>query len=419
MIIGLGGRKGSGKSLLSSQLVNKGFIKISFADHLKNILSKLYSIPISDFYNQDKKEEIVENPWKWNKEKSLQLSKLTDLPILFEKEIDFLSIREMLQIIGTDIIRKYDSNFHVKKLLLSINPNNNYVCDDFRFKNELDALKSYGAFTFFIIRPNNFDISNHLSEVSLKWGDFDYVICNNVPIKSLIRKFDKITSALDKAVSKYANNRYSYNSYAFYNPTKEAAYYAGLLSADSCIKKSGTSQYNYVIDLTSMDYELVEGFKKFIKADKPFYIRTNEDHRKIYNITIHSPLIIENIKHWNLKPRKSGFNEMPSIISDNDDLLKYWFLGLIDGNGSIYIVNNKKYKVIVIAFSASEQIIDFALNYFNNNGINCYKHSEKQIKNLFSLKFYGKNAHALYYMIYDPNFGLNRKWNKITTLLNG
>jgi hypothetical protein len=466
MIIGFGGRMKSGKSTLSKELEKRGFIKIAFADYLKQTISKLYDIDIEKLQTKEGKEEILSVPLKWNNDiakKLFDLTKINNYKYDIENK-KFTTRRECLQYIGTDILRKYDNEFHIKKTLEGLDLNNkNYVCEDFRYKNELNALKQYGAICYYIIRPNNFDISNHISEVSLSWKDFDNIIINNLNEKKFIKKFtdtleyignssykpetrknhlsldkktlikylnqnefnttkaaSKLKCSRDKIVwwcRKYGidiqNNThsYKYDQNSFLKATPEAAYFAGLLSADGCIKKSGKSKYNYVVELSSNDKILIEKFKKFIKSDKSIYSRKTKNGNINYYFVINSPYIVENIKFWNLKPRKSKYNEIPDIIKNNNDLMKFWILGLIDGDGSVWL--KKKGNVPNINILASKQIVDYISNMFSH--IQHHISQEKGIENLYNMRFSGKYAICFYNEIYNP-IALQRKWNKLKVL---
>ena len=462
MIIGFGGRMKSGKSTLSNELEKRGFIKIAFADCLKNTISKLYDINISKLQTKEGKEEILGAPLLWNADIANKLFDLLGIKdyMLPIRDREFNTRRECLQYIGTDILRAYDNNFHINRTLQLLDINNkNYVCEDFRYLNELNALKEYGAICYYIIRPDNFDISNHTSEVSLNWTNFDHILLNNISESKFIKKFtdcldhlgddaykpqlrknhtslnkltliqyleknkydttkvaSKLKCSRDKIVwwcRKYGidirniSHQYKYDQKAFLQATPEAAYYAGLLSADGCIKKSGASKTNYVIELSSNDNILVKNFKKFIKSNKPIYEKITLNGNINYSFTVCSPYIIENIKYWNLKPRKSRINEIPDIIKDDKELMKFWILGLIDGDGCVMI--NKK-NLPIIKILASKQIVNFISMMFSH--IKYSINQEKNIDNLYNIVFYGTQAMALYKEIYNP-IALDRKWDKL------
>lgn len=472
MIIAFSGRKSSGKTTLSNYLIDKGFEKISFATELKNLVSKLYDFDIKDLSDTIKKESKLEIPLIWNEKKANELSRLLDIDKKLNSDFkNFFTIRDALQYIGTDILRSYDKDFHVKSIKKYISADKNYVLDDVRFINELNFIKDIGGICIFIMRPYYFkDYSNHESEIQLNRKNFDHLILNDRSEKSLLKKFYRFEKGLLKsskrerkfAISKpdleellktkstvkiakdigcsrdtvswwcnrylipISRNRYTLNHDAFLNINKESAYWAGLLSADGCVKearKTHINRNNFVLELANNDRELIDGFQKFLKTDKPPYIKkSTEKNKKLsYLLTINSPFIIDDIKLWNLEPRKSRNNKVPDCIKKNDELFKYWLVGLIDGDGSIYIRNSKSrkfeknYKSIAISVLASKEIINYLIEKYPS--IRCSVHQEKNINNLYNAKYNGKWAVKLYNEIYN-GVGLKRKWSKVEPFLS-
>jgi hypothetical protein len=194
-ILALAGRKGSGKSTLSRFLIeSEKYVKISFADFLKNLISDVFLIDKKYLYDQTLKEtkclKIYTNIDFYKKISSYIKE---DVTYLLKEEIFIETPRKLLQFVGTDVLRAHDTDFHVKKTLLEIqnSPGVNFVCDDLRFQNELLGLKSLGAEEYFLIRPDNWDISNHSSETSLQWFDLKNIIINNNSVNFLIENFKK------------------------------------------------------------------------------------------------------------------------------------------------------------------------------------------------------------------------------------
>lgn len=450
MIISFSGRKGCGKSTAANVLISRGYIKISFADYLKKIVSELFNWKLIDLYDINKKEEQIE-PVLWDKDAAKKLSKIANIDDdIFYESMSFSSRRRALQYIGTEVLRRYDSDFHVKKLLSNLDPSINYVMDDCRFPNELNFLKKNNAICIYIIRPNLFDYSNHISEISLSRHDFQHVLLSIKDEKYLIKKVTGFIEALtknkgvglqygelEKLLKRYNTreiakrkkcsvdkviwwaskfllpvNRHKYevNHNAFSKPTTLASYYAGLISADGCIKQSGKSKTNMLLELCSTDKILCDGFNKWIGSTKPLYIKKRPGKKTIYSSIISSNYIIEDIKLWNLEPRKSRLNKIPDIIKNDLDMLKYWIVGLIDGDGSICISK----KRLIITILASKEIIIFIKNLFSN--INCSMRQEKDIDNLFNLRFSGTYAVKFYKEIYC-GVGLSRKWDKVLNFI--
>lgn len=201
MIIAFSGRIGSGKSELAKICQNKGFEKLYFALPLKQLVANLIHVGIEDI-NPLKN---VEKKYKFTKKDYIYLANETNIP--FEtirdemKNVKLNTVRQLLQFIGTDIIRKYNPNWHVNKIKTMIDKDKNYVFDDVRFPNELKLIKELGGDCWFIIRPIINNVSNHISEISLTWKDFDdKVIINDGNLEKFIYKWTVFFENYDKAL---------------------------------------------------------------------------------------------------------------------------------------------------------------------------------------------------------------------------
>ena len=188
-IIGFAGRKRSGKTTLAKYLKNEeNAIIITIADFLKCLCCDLMNMSYEEL--NEKKDNgytfdiVPDNRW-FN-----LIDKRTHIGIdNIKKELQnvhITSIRQLLQIIGTDVIRKYNENWHVEKMIEQIQSYSGdklIVIDDVRFPNERDAILRLSGEVFFVLRPNSLTISNHPSETALKWYDFKYE-------KVIINKYD-------------------------------------------------------------------------------------------------------------------------------------------------------------------------------------------------------------------------------------
>lgn len=179
MIIGFGGRIGSGKSELAKICQKAGFEKLYFALPLKQLVADLIHVKLEEI--NDLKN--VEKDYKFGKVDYIFLWKETHIPYeTIEKEmspVKFKTVRQLLQFIGTDLIRKYNVNWHVNKIREMIDPKKNYIIDDVRFPNELNLIRELGGDCWFIIRPKIDNVSNHESETALTWRDFGNKIIIN------------------------------------------------------------------------------------------------------------------------------------------------------------------------------------------------------------------------------------------------
>ena len=191
-IIAFAGRKESGKTELARICIENGYEVRSFATELKKLVCRLTGIDGIDTLNTNKTRRIGISG---SDEISAKLSKETGISPEgciegCSKLTEDSTARDWLQVVGTDIIRKYDADWHVRKTLETMEEGKKYVFDDLRFPNELKALNGLGAECWFIIRNRTDNISNHLSETSLDYRDFSYhVIVNNTSLEEFRRRW--------------------------------------------------------------------------------------------------------------------------------------------------------------------------------------------------------------------------------------
>jgi len=459
MVISISGRKTSGKSEISKIFKENGFIVLHFADALKNLVCEVLNC------NREELEII--------KEKKINFKFTDDLikKVAIKTEIEYDKIklllqgkefeepRNILQYIGTEIIRNNNPNWHINEVKKQIKEGQNYIFDDCRFENEKKFLEEeLSAICWYIIRPVNFNISNHTSETSLNWSYFDEVYINNTSLKVLRKKWkqylefllnpnfmraslnnfknkiefrnwlkkqlttkttseiarelkcsrDKIVWWCDRFLLKISKEKYLYDYKSFLKPTDFNSYCFGLLSADGSIKFQGKNRA--LVSFSNTDFELVEQIQKIFGTEKPIMTRERGKFKTIYDIDCENPYIVENLKHWNLKPRKSMKEEVPDIIKNDKIYLKNWIVGLIDGDGSIVVL--KKNKSLRIQILCSEQVIDFIQKICP---IETIKRRHKKLK-LFELSVYNHKAVDFYNWL-NPKFCLERKWNKINEFI--
>ncbi len=200
MIISLSGRKSSGKTTLANICVNKGYILLNFGDALKTLICKMMNISY-DYLNKNKEAKINIKLLDYLNFIKTEIDIPEDRLYLLDKQIN--SYRELLQYLGTDIIRKIDPDWHIRKLDTYIIENGlkekNIVFADTRFINEFIFIKNLGGICWYILSPNNFfNISNHISETELSWEKFDNVLVNKGD-DNIIINWEKYLFDFDKS----------------------------------------------------------------------------------------------------------------------------------------------------------------------------------------------------------------------------
>ena len=185
MIIGLCGAQGCGKDTVANILVAKyGFVRISFAAALKDVIAILFSWP-RDMLEGDTSESRT-----WREAPDAEWSLKTGIP--------GFSPRKALQTVGTDLIRHHiyinlwiDIVEKRIAMILAANPEAKIVVTDCRFTNEVAAVKKFpGARVVRIVRPEcekglHLSSQSHLSETADLSDSVDITLVNNSTIEAL------------------------------------------------------------------------------------------------------------------------------------------------------------------------------------------------------------------------------------------
>lgn len=201
MIIALSGKKKSGKDTVANFLVkDRGFTKLSFATPLKDLIVRVFKIDSNLLHDDSKKDEeldfnlsidyshldhirqIVSEEWGYN----IDYDTRENIEDFFGKEIE--TPRQLMQIVGTDILRNHvDENIFINLLVEKIKQlQTPVVVADARLKNEREKLLELGAVLTLIKRDIGLDEDDHISENDLGDEDeYDLVIENNIDLQQL------------------------------------------------------------------------------------------------------------------------------------------------------------------------------------------------------------------------------------------
>jgi hypothetical protein len=190
MIIGISGKKGSGKSTISEMFLTEGFYLDSFATSVKDIAAIIFN------YDRTKIEGFTGEDRIWRENIDNEISNFLGRPF---------RPRDSLTIIGTEFGRNMiHPDIWIKTVFdrYKSNENKNLVITDLRFPNEFESIKKHKGYTIRIHRPclqqnipNNI-VNEHISETALDSkeanSEFDYIIINDGTIEDLKIKIKNI-----------------------------------------------------------------------------------------------------------------------------------------------------------------------------------------------------------------------------------
>lgn len=173
-IIGLNGKKGSGKDTAGAYLATAyGYTRLSFAEPLKRSAAAVLDIDPERF------ETAKNDP--------------TAYVEYFDGAHVRITVREYLQRYGTEAHRDvFGPSFWTDMLLARVaaDPEPNFVVTDARFENECRALRGIGGVIVEIVREGMDYADAHASEAELPRDLVDYRMYNSGTIPELYAKLD-------------------------------------------------------------------------------------------------------------------------------------------------------------------------------------------------------------------------------------
>jgi dephospho-CoA kinase len=181
-LIAMCGVAQSGKDTAGKILMEHGYERLSFADPIRTALYTLNPIVAED---------------------GLSLQNVVDIHGWDEAKKQYLEIRRLVQIFGTEVARRqWGQDFWVDLALRKIVPNHRYVITDCRFPNEARAIRASGGQIWKIYRDGVNAVNDHISDNFIKDIAADYVVYNSGSLED----FEGMIEGLLKAVNDEHDN---------------------------------------------------------------------------------------------------------------------------------------------------------------------------------------------------------------------
>ena len=183
--------------------IKRLWTKVSFAETLKAMLALLLKVNINNFNDRTFKEQycIDFNSFTlYNSsctDKILPDNKFSKLAkdLSINIKDNYLTIRQLMQYFGTEIMRKYFGDQLWCLSTLRSAEHSNIIVSDLRFKVEAEEVKKQHGILIYIDRPGTV-VGNHASEREVfelrENGYFDYIVQNNGDLKDLFNKLKEI-----------------------------------------------------------------------------------------------------------------------------------------------------------------------------------------------------------------------------------
>lgn len=183
---------------------------------------------------------------------------------------------------------------------------------------------------------------------------------------------------------------YSINDNFFNVESNEKYYLLGLFASDGNV-----CNLNNTISISQSGDNgklLVEYIKNTLQAENPILIEHPKNGKPSYSLHFRSKKILDIFKENNIIQAKSLIYQIPKYIIEDENKLRYFLIGYIDGDGCIGIYDSYLIINFVCSFPMVEQLRN--LSFFEKA-----RYSSK--KSIGEFRFNGTNAVSFGNWLYD------------------
>lgn len=147
--------------------------------------------------------------------------------------------------------------------------------------------------------------------------------------------------------------------------TPEQAYWLGFLDADGYVYRN-----KIILALQKQDESTIKKFLTSIGSNKSIKYKTvlfdgKKECHQAY-VSVDSIVMVQDLAKYGCTTKKSLVLAPPTFLSKN--LIPYWILGYMDGDGCVSIFLDTKTKVrrLKISFTGTKEVLEYIKQYFRN-----------------------------------------------------
>lgn len=197
----------------------------------------------------------------------------------------------------------------------------------------------------------------------------------------------------------------------FKSNTSEMYWLLGMMASDGCITDTDRITISQSGDNGKC---CIEKIKSIYGVNNPIYSHDPVKGNTIHTLNFGSKIIIDDLKLYNIVPRKTLNYTLPKIIP-YDNLNKF-IEGYIEGDGTVGVYkNNRQYQLLTILLVGTK---DFIYDLNNTVPISGYI-TELKHTSIYELRWTGKKAVSIGNWIYgSPVYDDSPKYKKFLNYIN-
>ncbi len=207
-----------------------------------------------------------------------------------------------------------------------------------------------------------------MQQITLTQSQIETITSNNYT-KSQIKEYLKISfPTVDVVCNKYGitpsrdQRKYKPNDNYFKTWSIEMAYFLGLIAADGHVSHKKNL---LMINLKQADRQIIENLKNALEYDGPIYTINKKDGQPQSCLTVSSKEIAKDLNDLGLSGNKTY--DFDWIVGMPEEYVSHFIRGLLDGDGNIYINQNKQHfsSSIVGTYKLTQNIKDHFEKFTN------------------------------------------------------
>lgn len=182
MLIGVTGKKRSGKDTLAQALTGVGFVRVAFADPIRDLA---YALDPLVWVEADEQHMLPQAVRLLGRGSSHRLAWLVDV-VGWEAAKDTREVRRTLQRLGVDAGRKVlGESVWLDLGMTAAARHEDVVITDVRFPEEADAVRTAGGRVVRVTRPGVTSFDTHATETAMDGYPVDVEVVNDTTVEAL------------------------------------------------------------------------------------------------------------------------------------------------------------------------------------------------------------------------------------------
>lgn len=146
------------------------------------------------------------------------------------------------------------------------------------------------------------------------------------------------------------------------------SYFLGLLFSDGSIRRTtDADSWRIYFGLSEEDVYLVEAYKTALDSGHDIWSYKCDSGKYMYKHAVRNKYFGENLINKGLVPEKSKCSNFPTYL--NDDLCFHFIRGVLDGDGTVCIDKNNKFRITIYG---NEKFLSGMKDFLYNVGIISY-----------------------------------------------